>query len=195
MPVVGLRTPLLVPIPRTFDEYLFSATKRARYEYKHAPKIDWREIEFDLPLVTHWMRVWERQIVKGKHPIFRKYTPEKCQALYEAGILRVFYCGIGLHMAEFCGDYVYCHSPLYEKKNAIAKAMWFALIRYCCGKVKWLDLGGGQQRRWNELVRDANYKWLYVPRNVETKPWRVQICSCGWRQLVDEPRPCSRCAS
>ena len=72
--------------------------------------------------------------------------------------------------------------------------MWFGLIRWACGEIAWLDLGGGQQKRWNELKRDNHYKWLYVPKNIEMQPWRVQICACGWRQLVDEPQPCRGCS-
>lgn len=191
-----MKTPLLVPIPETFDEYLASASKRCRHEYRRSQKhgLTYREIPFDRDLVAHWMAVWERQVVKGKHPKWRKYTPERCQRLSEDGILRVFTVGIGLHMAEVCGDYVYSHPPLYDKSNPIAKVMWFGLIEWCCGKVRWLDLGGGSQKAWNEIPRQG-YKWLYVPKDIERKPLKVQVCGCGWRQLVVKPAACRRCAS
>lgn len=97
-------------------------------------------------------------------------------------------------MVEQSDSYVYAHPPLYDKRDAIAKAMWFGLIGWCCGRADWLDLGGGQQKRWNELPRKG-YKWLYVPKNIKREPWRVQVCSCGWRQLVYEPFACHGCAS
>ena len=201
MPNHALKTPLLVPLPATFDEYLRITTKRGRYEFKHAPKIEVVEVGFDIDQVDYWMRLWETQPIKGGFPKFRKYTPAKCQQLHNKGILHVFTalgagCSeVGLQMLEICGDYAYCHPPLYDKSNQIAKSMWFGLIKWSCGKFRWLDLGGGQQRRWDELKRNANYKWLYVPKNIETQPWKVQICRCGWRELICAPKPCSRCAS
>ncbi len=195
MPNHALKTPLLVPLPATFREYLETTTKRGRYEYKHAPVIKHREVAFDKQQVAYWMQLWEKQPIKGGFPKFRRYTPQRCENLYNDGILHVFFADIGLQMVEKCDRYIYCHPPLYDKQNPIAKAMWFALIRHYCGKADWLDLGGGQQKRWNELQRNKNYKWLYVPKNIKTEPWRVQICRCGWRELVCEPRACSRCAS
>jgi hypothetical protein len=70
---------------------------------------------------------------------------------------------------------------------------------WCCGKVKYLDLGGGKRKTWRELLRsrDDNYKWQYVPRQVKENPeaapeWRVHHCECGWRTLG--ANSCSRCA-
>lgn len=186
-----LKTPLLVPIPEIFEKYLARASKRTRYEYRHAPVLNHREIAFDRELVRHWMAVWEQQPIAGGYPRWHRYTPERFEGIYNQGILKVFYCDIGLQMVEVCDDYVYCHPPLYDKKNPIAKAMWFALIKAFCGKVSWIDLGGGSGTTWDKLERKG-YKWLYVPKDIERKPWKVQVCSCGWRQLIVEVTRC-RC--
>lgn len=195
MPNLALKTPLLVPLPATFPEYLEKATKRCRYEWRNSPAIEYREVAFDKSQVAHWMHLWEAQPISGGYPRWRRYTPERCERLYEKGILHVFFADIALQMVEQCDNYVYCHPPLYDKKNPVAKAMWFALIRHHCGRADWLDLGGGQQKRWNELKRSKHYKWLYVPKNIEMQPWKVQVCQCGWRELVCEPHACRRCAS
>jgi hypothetical protein len=202
MPNLVLKTPLLVPLPATFEQYLENATKRCRYECKNAPKIDYVEVGFNVDKVEYWMRLWEKQPIKGGFPKWRRYTPQRFEALEQAGILHVFvalgsgYSELGLQLVEVCDNYAYCHPPLYDKNtNAIAKSMWFGLIRWACGKLDWLDLGGGGgQKRWNELKRDNHYKWLYVPKNIEQKPWRVRLCACGWRQLIDEQAACRGCS-
>ncbi|MEE9158921.1 MAG: hypothetical protein V3U60_11105 [Gammaproteobacteria bacterium] len=193
MPNHALKTPLLVPLPATFEQYLENASKRCRYEYHHAPKLDHREVDFDIDLAAYWMALWEQQPIRGGYPKWRRYTPVKCAELAEKGILKMFYADIALQMVEQCDHYIYCHPPLYDKQNPVAKSMWFALIKWACGKADWLDLGGGQQRYWDELKRDKNYKWLYVPKNIEAKHWKVQLCRCGWRELISEPHTCSRC--
>ena len=192
MPSLVYKTPLLVPIPTTFDEYLKRATKKCRYEQKNATAIDYHEVEFDKDEVAYWMELWEKQPIKGGFPRWRKYTPDKFAALYEQKILHVFSCGRGLQMVEKYDEYIYAHPPLYEKTDPIAKSMWFGLIEWCCGKIEWLDLGGGAQKRWNQLER-LGYKWLYVPKDIELMPWKVQVCECGWRQLVEGNSRCRSC--
>lgn len=190
-----MKTPLLVSLPPTFAQYLETATKRCRYEYRQAPAINHAEVHFDLAQVRYWMQLWEKQPIATGFPKWRRYTPERFENLAKMGILRVFTCDHALQMVEKCDDYIYCHPPLYDKQNQLAKAMWFALIRWACGKANWLDLGGGgQPKRWSDLNRDSHYKWLYVSKTVAAQPWRVQVCPCGWRELISEPHPCSRCA-
>ena len=194
MPGFALKTPLLVPLPETFEQYLENATKRCRYECKHAPEIRHREVQFDKARVAYWMSLWEKQPIRGGFPKWRRYTPERFEQRANEGILHVLDADIGLQMVEQYDRYIYCHPPLYDKKDGIAKSIWFGTIRWACGKADWLDLGGGgAQKYWSDLKRDKHYKWLYVPKNIQRQPWKVQVCVCGWRELVCERKPCSRC--
>jgi hypothetical protein len=159
--------------------------------------LSYAETPFDRALVAEWMALWERQTVDGKRPKWRQWTPEKVGQLGA----KVFFSGVALQVLEVCGDYAYAWPVLYDKvKNPwAARFMWFRLIEWCCGKVKYLDLGGGKRKTWRELLRsrDDNYKWQYVPRQVKENPeaapeWRVHHCECGWRTLG--ANSCSRCA-
>lgn len=212
------KTPLLIPIPDSFDDYLASVSKSARYEHKQAMKagagLEWHETTPTLASVAYWMEFWTTQTVEGKHPNWRQWTPAK--ALKIPG-LKAFAAGENVSTAfqllEVCGHYAYAWPVLYDKvRNPwAAKFMWFNLIRWCCESrawldepIKYLDLGGGNGRTWVRLVLDyqagkvTGYKWLYVPRAIKEGgamlyDWNVFVCErCMWRTLG--AGRCAKCA-
>jgi hypothetical protein len=157
------------------------------------------EIPFDRQMVTEWMRLWEQQIVYGKHPKWQKWTTPE---IFEKLGVRVFFSGVALQMLEVCGEYAYAQPVLYDKvKNPwAAKFMWFKAIEWCCENgVKYLDLDGGRGKTWRQKLIDHDgplYKWMYVPRAVKRHPerapeWKVYVCGCGWRTLGGDK--CGRC--
>ena len=199
-----IKTPLLIPIPDSFAEYLQSVSKSARYEYRVAAKacaeLGYEEIPFNRDAVKEWMDLWARQAVYGKRIRWQSWTTPD---IFEQLGVKVFFSGLAMQMLEICGDYAYAQPVMYDKVKHpyVAKFMWFELIRWCCGRVKYLDLDGGNKRTWREALenRRQSYKWLYVPKEVKNNPhdapdWIVFACSCGWKTLGEEHR-CSCCAS
>jgi hypothetical protein len=148
--------------------------------------------------LSGFMNLWETQILgNGQHPIFSKWTAAK----YDLPWMRFFRIDeICLHPVEVFGTYAYAHMPMYDKIEhpEVARFAWFSLIEFLCGtEIEWLDLGASKQGTWKQLCenRDDNYKWGYVPKNIEPQNWWVQLCECGWRQLITQKRRCDRCAS
>ena len=200
-----IKTPLLVPIPDDFSTYLASISKSARYEYKVAAKacadLTYEEIPFDRAQAKEWMDLWARQVVYGKQITWAAWTTP---AIFEKLGVKVFFSGDAMQFLEICDDYAYAQPIMYDKiKNPhVAKFMWFELIRWCCGKVKYLDLDGGNKRTWREALQNRKkgvYKWLYVPKKIKqhpesAPPWIVFACGCGWKTL-GEQRECSRCGA
>ena len=198
-----LRTPLLVRI-EPWDDYLAHASRRCRREYRYAlrahPDAAYREVPLERTLLQRWMRVWEQQIVEGKHQKWT-YSVER----FEAERWRLFDVGFGVHPLLVCGDYCYAGPPLYEKDKTpfAAKLMWFGAIRWCSENgIRWLDLQGNGQKTWRGLLEQPHqsYKWLFVQPDVRehpelAEPWWSQCCLCGWRQLVVRESTCLRCAS
>lgn len=198
-----MKTPLLVYTPRDFDEYLASVSKSARYEYKKAKRlaadVKFEEVPFNRQQVTQWMKLWEQQVVYGKHPKWQKWTTPE---IFEKLGVKVFFCGAALQMLEVCGEYAYAQPVLYDKIKHpwAAKFMWFSVIEWCCNNgIKYLDLDGGNGKTWKQKLEAKDgpaYKWMYVPKYVKQHPeeaadWRVLVCSCGWRTLGSGA--CSRC--
>lgn len=194
------RTPLLVPI-EPWADYLEHVGRRARREYRYAqrayPSVVYREIPLERAYLQRWMRVWEEQMVEGRHPRWT-YTAEQ----FERERWRLFDVGIGVHPLLVCGDYCYAGPPLYDKTvhPHAAKLMWFGAIRWCAEHaIRWLDLQGPGRMTWRALLehRDRSYKWLYVPSAARdparAQPWYSQCCPCGWRQLVERETVCGGC--
>ncbi len=198
-----IKTPLLIPIPDDFPTYLASVSKSARYEYRVAVKacaeLQYKEIPFDREMVEEWMNLWSRQVVYGKRIIWAPWTTPK---IFEQLGVKVFFASKAMQMLEICDDYAYAQPVMYDKiKNPhVAKFMWFELIKWCCGRVKYLDLDGGNNKTWRQALKNkkASYKWLYVPKEIKNNPdaapeWIVFACACGWKTLGEDR--CSRCAS
>jgi len=186
------RTPLLIDVRTgTFDAYLRSLAKTGRKNFKHVEKVNsdvtYSHVEFDRAQVQRFMDLWEQQEVEGK----------KRQWAFGTGFLellnqrRQLLCFtatrtgppqeiLGLHFIEKHGDYAYCHPPMYDKDDhsdrSIAKYMWFRLIEWALADpaLGWLDLGGGDNGSWRDLLinRDQHegYKWLYVPDAIKNAP-------------------------
>lgn len=191
-----LRTPLLIQI-EPWEQYLEHIGKRARREYRYAvrahPDAVYRETALERTHLQRWMRLWEQQMVEGRHPRWT-YTAEQ----FERERWRLFDVGVGVHPLLICDDYCYAGPPLYDKTAHpyAAKLMWFGAIRWCAeNAIRWLDLQGPGRMRWNELKRDSSYKWRYVPRGADSHPWYSQCCVCGWRQLVSYPQRCNGCGA
>ena len=196
------RTPRLVKI-EPWDDYLAHASKRTRREYRYACAAHPGDVYAEVPLeraeLQHWMSVWERQIVEGKHQTWT-YSVER---FVDEG-WRLFRCEAGVHPLLVCDEYCYAGPPLYEKEATpyAAKCMWFGAIRWCSeNAVKWLDLQGPGAMTWRALLQnpDASYKWRYVSPEDRAHPelaapWLSQCCACGWRQLVERESPCRHCA-
>ena len=189
-----LKTPRLVRIESDYPAHI---SKRARYERKQVfDRSDFGHLGMDVPKLAYWMAVWERQIVDGRHPKWHRYTPEK----FEAEGWTLYGNELGIHPILICDEYAYAGPPLYDKTRTpwMARFLWFHTIDALDSIVSWLDLGGGSNGTWRDLLRnpDKSYKWLYVQpdlRKEPAPPWRVQVCQCGWRQLIYEPTQCARC--
>lgn len=196
------RTPRLIPTSKSFDEYLAGISKSARYEYRKNARLtegrEYREVPFDPQEVGWWMELWKKQPIAGGFPTWAKWSPEKFRQL---GTARCFSGGDAFHVVEVCDEYLYAHPPMYDKSHPeMARFMWFNLVRWACeGDVDWIDLGAPGRKSWGELVRrpDKSYKWQYVPREYrrDAPDWWVQICECGWRQLVTGDESCRRCGA
>ena len=209
---VHLRTPLLVNVDMSRDRYISGLTKPAKKNYKASQKrgYDFENSFYDEGLIAAAMVMWSEQI--GGQWIF---GPEYFTNLKENGWLEIF---VGhapgeqtaaiLPMERF-RDLMYAQPVMYDKtKNPhIAKFMWFSMIKWACEDplINWIDLGGGFHGSYRDFLmnrRDPNfaYKWQFVSKGVKMypqnqKPYYVQRCTCGWKQLVFDRVPCYNCGA
>lgn len=185
-------TPFLIDVRTgTFDGYVESLAKTGRKNFRYAERqnsdITYRHIDFDPALIERFMRLWEEQEIAG----------QRRQWAYGMGFLEFLHLENRLlcfsaeqttspsevhavHLVERHGSYVICHPPMYDKRRYaeryLAKFMWFHLIRYAIEEpdIDWLDLGGGNNGSWRDLVRNRehhdSYKWLYVPERIKAAP-------------------------
>lgn len=197
------KTPRLL---RLTADYVAISGKRTRYERRRAyaagenTRQSYARLAFDCDRLAEFMALWTRQRVFGRRPQWHRYTPEK----FEREHWSVFGCALGLHPVLICDSYAYAGPPLYDKVRHpwLAKFLWFKLIDWLIDedRVQWLDFGGGSQKTWQGLLEtpDESYKWQYIPKSqrdpAHARPWRVQLCRCGWRQLVTEAEPCRGCS-
>jgi hypothetical protein len=167
-----------------FNDYLAALDKPARKNYKACIKrnadLTYNEIPFDREEVDCFMRLWERQLVRGA-PIKWVFPIDHVEELAWKGELRVFRAGLrSLHFIQKRTRYWECHPPMYDKVAHahlyIAKFMWFNLIRYAIeNRMGHLDLGGGSDY-WRDHIRNRArypnpaYKWAYVPLRAKQDP-------------------------
>lgn len=196
------RSPRLVRL-EPFDDYLAHVGRRSRREWRYAQRAHAGDTVAEIPLertsLLPWMRLWEGQIVEGRHPTWT-YDVERFIA---ERYWRLLACSIGVHPLLVCGDYCYAGPPLYDKRAHpyAAKWMWFNAIRWAHEQgLAWLDLQGPGQTNWRALLEqpDASYKFLYVQEDIRAhpelaEPWLSQCCPCGYRQLVIKQEACRGC--
>jgi hypothetical protein len=186
------RTPLLVDVRSgTFDAYIRSLAKTGRKNYKHVEKVNadlvFAQVGFDPQQVRRFMDLWEQQEVEGRRRQWA-FGIGFVEMLHRRGQLLCFtvsrrdapHAVLALHFIEKHGDYAYCHPPMYDKDvhidRSIAKYMWFRLIEWSLANpgLSWLDLGGGDNGSWRDLLLNKDqhegYKWLYVAEAVKEAP-------------------------
>ena len=167
----------------TFDQYLESLTRKARkqwsYVKKHNQDLEYKAVEYERDKVEDYMKLWQRQLVRGK-PIEWAYNIGFVSQMNDEDKLKIFDAGIALHFIFVHDKYIDCQPPMYDKKYSnryLAKFMWFNLIKWAIeSKTGWiLDLGGGLDD-WREMIKrrkefpNPAYKWLYVPERVKNNP-------------------------
>lgn len=209
-----LRTPLLAKTQPKFKDYLASLTKSARHNYRAAMRENegrrYVRIPYHEHTIEHFMGLWERQEVDGKHPRW-VFGPEYFKNQDAIGSLRLFVVLeheslIGMHPTEKHGRYIYSHPPCYDKARhpELARFMWFELMQWACENgVDYVDLGGGSNGTWRDCAKARvngpfAYKWRYVPKTAKENPEDelpfVQMrCECGSKQITVSPLPCRRC--
>jgi len=168
---------------RTFDDYLKALSRKAKkqwaYVKKHNQDLDYKEIGFDRDRVDSFMKLWQKQLVRGK-PIEWAYGVGYVSQLSDEGKLKIFDAGVAMHFVFVYGNYVDCQPPMYDKQYAeryLAKFMWFNLVKWAIeNRTGWiLDLGGGIDD-WREMIKNRSrypnplYKWVYVPEEVKDNP-------------------------
>jgi hypothetical protein len=206
-----IRTPLLIDVSTSFEEYIFRLSVTDKKKYKSNRKItsgySFECIEYDPVLMRQFIALWETQTVYGGKSI-KWYRPmEFMDCLDTLVMFKIVFNSqiIGLHCLEKCGELAYGHPPLYDKNKYphLARFSWFSMIRFLCeSSIKHLDLDAGFGRDWQTLLieRHSNvmhdaelhnlaYKWFYVPKDVKDNPEKeIQYlefrCSCNWKQLV-----------
>lgn len=168
---------------KTFEDYLASLSRKARkqwvYVTKHNQDLIYSLVEFDRDRIESFMKLWSKQLVRGK-PIEWAYNIGYVQQLNDERKLKIFDAGIAMHFVFINGNYVDCQPPMYDKiyrNRYLAKFMWFNLVKYAIEqKTGWiLDLGGGSDD-WRNMIKNRNlysnplYKWVYVPESVKNNP-------------------------
>ena len=206
-----IRTPLLIDVSTSFEEYLdrLSATDKKKYKSnrKITAQYSFEPIDYDPLLIRQFIALWETQTVYGGMAIKWNRPMEFMDSLDTIKVFKITHINkiIGIHFIEKCNDLAYGHPPLYDKNQYpdLARFSWFSLIRWCCEcSLKFLDMDAGFGRDWRTLLidRHANamqdqnlrnlaYKWFYVPKDVKDnpqkeKPYLEFRCSCNWKQLV-----------
>ena len=176
---------------KNFKAYIGSLSNKARKNYRYVEKwnddLEYSLVPYDGDEVERWMKLWERQLIRGKNVTWafgRGYLEESLAD----GRLIVFTAErkgeiIAMHFVEKREGYVECHPPMYDKEKYahryLAKYMWFSLIKWAIEEqedIKVLDFGGGGEPDWREMIihRDKYpnpaYKWIYVPERVKKHP-------------------------
>lgn len=167
----------------TFEQYIASLSKKARKNYKYAKKhnenVVYEEVPFSREEVKHWMELWERQLIKGQY----KRWAFPVEAL-EGKNIKCFRATegepIAFQFVEETDGYVNCHPVMYEKdrysSRYLSKFMWFSLMGWAIAHASIVDLGGGIDESWREMIKRREefpnplYKWIYVPREVKDNP-------------------------
>lgn len=170
-----------------FKAYVTSLSKSARKNYKHCSRLYdgcyyGEEVGFDKALVQQFMRLWEQQLIRGKH-VQWAFPVEHVEDLWNREQLKVFVMknphGIvgAVHFIQKRDGYWECHPPMYDKKfSEMGTMMWFCLINYAIlHKFSPLDMGGGSDD-WvynlehREQFPNTRYKWRFVPEKAKRDP-------------------------
>ena len=174
----------------SFDSYIESLSKKARKNWKFVKKwngdLNYFQSVFIADEVERWMKLWERQEIRGKNVTWA-FGKAYLEDAYSEGRLLCFAARkgeerIAMHFIEKRDGYWECHPPMYDKEKYsgryLAKYMWFELIKWSIekGDMGFLDFGGGGEPDWREMIihRDKYpnpaYKWMYVPYKVKSNP-------------------------
>lgn len=168
-----------------FESYLHSLSKSAKknwqYAKKHNANVIYQRTEFNQETVQAWMDTWGRQLIRGQHRTFAFSA--------DALIGKDIVCFEGIEngrtiayqFVELQNGYMNCHPVMYEKEKYshryLSKWMWFNLLSWAIeNKVLIVDLGGGNDNDWREMIKTRNqypnpaYKWMYVPQRVKENP-------------------------
>ncbi len=182
---------ILIELPKTFESYIKSLSKKARknyvYTYHHNQDLTYELMPFVRDEVAHFMQLWEKQLIRGEYRQWA-FPIEHVEGLYNAGELKIFRCllnakPVSLQFIQHHNGFWECHPPLYDKgfgaKRYLAKFMWFKLIEYAIlNQLEPLNMGGGIDE-WREMIKRRNefpnpaYKWMYVPEKVKNNPESV----------------------
>ena len=180
---------LIIETKTTFELYLKSLSKASRKNYTYAQKhnqdLTYMKIPFDRRLVEKFMRLWEQQVIRGRHRQW-KFPVDHVEQLAKQNKLMVFAAlnnkaFISVHFVELHENYIEAHPPMYDKqygsKRYLAKWMWFNLIKYAMDNhLPNIDMGGNIDTSWREMIKrrdefkNPKYKWLYVPKAVKDNP-------------------------
>jgi len=183
---------LIIETKTTFDEYLKSLSKTGKKNYKYAQKhnsdLTYTKISFNRDLVERFMKLWERQLIRGKYRRW-KFSVDYVESLDREGKLMVFAANDqdgfkAVHFVQSHENYIEAYPPMYDKKYGkeryLAKLMWFNLIKYVTDNSLFnIDMGGGIDTSWRETIsrrrepeisKYTKYKWLYVPEEVKNNP-------------------------
>lgn len=180
---------LIIETNTTFERYLRSLSKVSRKNYKYAQKhnqdLTYTKIPFDRNLVEKFMKLWEQQIIRGRHRRW-KFGVGHVEELERQNKLMVFAaCNEetfqAVHFVQLHENYIEAHPPMYDKqygsKRYLAKWMWFNLIKYAMdNNFPPIDMGGPIDTSWREMIKrreefkNPKYKWLYVPQIVKSSP-------------------------
>jgi len=206
-----IRTPLLIDVKTSFEEYIdrLSATDKKKYKSnkKNTAEYSFERIGYDPLLIRQFISLWETQTVYGGMPIKWNRSMEFMDLLDTLIVFTITYKNeiVGLHFIEKCNDLAYGHPPLYDKNRHpdLARFSWFSMIKWCCeSSINYLDMDAGFGRDWRTLLIDRHtnvtqdqnlsnlaYKWFYVPKDVKDNPQKEVPylefrCSCNWKQLV-----------
>lgn len=183
---------LIIETSTTFEQYLKSLSKVSKKNYKYAQKhnkdLIYKKIPFDRELVRSFMKLWQRQIIRGQRRKW-KFGVEYVEELEKQNKLMVFAAldkeiFKAVHFVQLHENYIEAYPPMYDKKYGskryLAKWMWFNLIKYAMDNhLSNIDMGGGLYESWRETIKRreefriakyTKYKWLYVPEAVKKNP-------------------------
>ena len=205
-----LRTPLIVDVDKTPQEYFKGLTRPAKKNYRTAMKRPYvfKQIPFDYEMVNNFMKMWSTQIGGGWQfgPQYFDLMNQREWCVFFAGLDGRQIAAI-LPMEKF-DDLLYAQPVMYHKGvyPGVAKFMWYSMLTAACASpfIKNVDMGGGFNGAWDDFIRvrkkapNFAYKWQFVAKAVKDnpdsqKPWYVQRCRCGWKKLVLDPMSCPNC--
>lgn len=165
----------------SFEDYIASLSKSARKNFKHVSKLydrfPYREVTFDRAEVEFFMRLWAKQLVRGK-PIKWAYGVGYVENLWLKGRLKIFKAeNRALHFIVKEENFWTAEPPLYDKcNNELGTWLWFQLFKFAIeNKLEPLNMGGGVDE-WRVMLRmrkefpNPAYKFRFVPQSAKDNP-------------------------